>query len=586
MKREHEEIEDEEGEEIGGNWPLDREPLSVVAPNENPRVIGAWATEWGAPRAVHRAAGLLAEEPDIFLDRSKNLIWVDDRPGLGANMKLLKPDDLDYLLHRANVTFVRFVRKDGKTTDVQSSPPKALRYAICAWRPKDAGWKYLRGFAACPYMLRDGNIVNEAGLNDSTGLWLAHDQVLALPATGPYAVHEHGLTQDRAVKAAAWLLKEMREFPWAKPTLDQGVWLAYLFTLATRPAYRICPFWVFDAAETGSGKDLVATCAEMIAMGRQAHRTGLDGKAEEDQKNIATALEAGDSVIMLGDVPDIGVRMLVRLVTELDNVRVRRLGGNTTIPIPPSLILACTANNVKSSLPDMIRRSVRLRLEPNVADPRKRKTALSQTQLLDVFTSRRPLYMATVFNILRGFLRAQKAGPLTAPDGKALDPLSASAFPEWASMVRDCVMWLGFDDIIKSQADLQAGVTTEKDKRAELIGAIWRWKGTESWRASEITALIPLTSLPPAERDVKAALFESFDDPAKLTPTRLSRTLTPLHAKVLTIQGVTGPMDAQFRALAGIYSISRVRGDATIPEQKAKSDAPKDSYDLEINEKW
>jgi hypothetical protein len=504
-------------------------------------------------------------------------------------MKLLKPDDLDYLLHRAGVRFERFERKDGATKTVATGTPKALRYAVCSWRPRDAGWKHLRGFAACPYMLRDGSIVNAAGLNEHTGLWLAQDQVLALPSSGAYAVAEHGLTQDRAVKAAKWLLKEMQEFPWANKDLDQGVWLAYLFTLATRPAYRICPFWVFDAAESGSGKDLVATCAETIAMGRQAHRTGLDGKPEEDQKNIATALEAGDSVIMLGDVPDIGVRMLVRLVTELDNVRVRRLGGNSTIPIPPSLILACTSNNVKSSLPDMIRRSVRLRLEPKVTSPRDVKTTLTQTQLLDHFASRRPIYMATVFNILRGFLSAAKAGPATTPDGQPMAPLSASAFPEWASMVRDCVMWLGFDDIVKSQADLQAGVVTEKDGRAELIGAIWRWQGATMWRASTITALIAMSELSAEQKAVKAALFESFDEPTKLTPTKLTRTLTPLHGKVLKLAGITGELEAQFRVTAGNFSITRLRGDDSMPKSKsppAKSNEPQDSYELESNEKW
>jgi hypothetical protein len=107
-------------------------PLRVATEEDGQHVIAAWASEWGAPKAVHAAAEIIAAEPDVFLDRSKNLIWVDDRGGLGASMKLLKPDDLDYLLHRAGVRFERFERKDGATKTVATGTPKALRYAAVA----------------------------------------------------------------------------------------------------------------------------------------------------------------------------------------------------------------------------------------------------------------------------------------------------------------------------------------------------------------------------------------------------------------------------------------------------------------------
>lgn len=493
-------------------------------------ILEAWASEWAHPHVVDRAAGQLATEPDIFLDRAKNLIRVDDREHLGATLQILDPADLEYLFHRANIAVKRFKRRDDGT--LGSDPvaaPKALRHAICAWRPQAANWNRIRGLASCPYLLGDGAIVNAAGLDARTGLWLPRDQVVSFAAP----ISARGFSQDRATEAVLTLLHPLNEFPWASLEMDRAVWVSYLLTMVTRPAYRICPFFVFDANDTGSGKDLVATCAEMIAMGRQANRSGMDTDPKENEKNIATALEAGDTTVILGDVPDIGVRLLVRLLTELDNVRVRRLGGNTTIPVPPSLILGCTANNVKSSLPDMIRRSVRLRLESKEVDPRNRKTKQTQTQLLGAFQANRAACLADCFEILRGFLTARAGGWRPAEEG-----LSASAFPDWAALVRDCIRWLGLPDIVQTQDSLRKTLGSERDKFGHLFAAIWNWMGLEAWRSSAVITLLHQVTLSPEERAVKAAVYETFDEPQKLTSTRLSRALTPLRDKPFELPGL------------------------------------------------
>lgn len=537
-------------------------------------ILEAWASEWAHPHIVDRAAVELAKEPDIFLDRAKNLIRVDDREHLGATLQILDPADLEYLFHRANIVVKRFKRReDGQLGSDPVAAPKPLRHAICAWRPQAANWNRIRGLASCPYLLGDGTIVNAAGIDRRTGLWLPHDQVVEFRSP----ISRDGYDQPKAIAAVESLLYPLRQFPWADLAVDRGVWLAYLLTMVTRPAYRICPFFVFDANDTGSGKDLVATCAEMIAMGRQANRSGMDTDPKENEKNIATALEAGDTTVILGDVPDIGVRLLVRLLTELDNVRVRRLGGNTTIPVPPSLILGCTANNVKSSLPDMVRRSVRLRLESQEVDPRNRKTKQTQTQLLAALLAARTECLADCFEILRGFLRARKDG--WKPD---VEPLSASAFPDWAELVRDCLLWVGFPDIVQTQETLRKTLGSDKDKHAHMLGAVWAWQGVEPWRSSAVIGLLHQVTLSPQERAVKAAIYESFDEPQKLSATRLSRTLSPLRGKVFALPGMD--LHVAFTIPGeGTYALKRVRGDAPTPEPAQQIE---EDDDLQKSDAW
>jgi hypothetical protein len=70
----------------------------------------------------------------------------------------------------------------------------------------------------------------------------------------------------------------------------------------------------------------------------------------------------------LGDIAQIGQGLIYQLISEPHLTTIRVLGASEEIPVPPTMMLGASANNVKFDKPDMFRRMVMLNLDPKTAD--------------------------------------------------------------------------------------------------------------------------------------------------------------------------------------------------------------------------
>lgn len=313
---------------------------------------------------------------------------------------------------------------------------------------------------------------------------------------------------DTGRKALDRLLEYLGEFPWANKDLDPAVWLAYLLTLITRPAYDHAPLFLFEASRPRSGKDLLFKLAETVAHGRAAHRLTLADNPEENEKRIATGLLAGHTTLIFGDVKQLGSPLLLSLITEGHNVVVRLLGSNTAIPVPKTLTLGANANNVTLNVPDLVPRTIHLRLDPPTDSPESTPHTLDQGELLDLFAERRPLYLAALFNALRGFLYRRK-DPETEPRG-----VSCGSFPQWARLVRDCLLWYGFPDVLESQTRLKQSVPVgEQGAMSALFGAWFALVRDQEITPSRILQMAAVTEM---TQEREGGGYETVADPRRL----------------------------------------------------------------------
>lgn len=472
-----------------------------------------------------RGAERIAALPEVFLDLGGEMVWIDDRPAHTPRMAHVAPAKVPDLLGRANTVTKKYTSKGER----YCVPPAVLCETIVSRRPEGAPWKVFDGFASGPYLLPSGEVVYEQGYRPEQRLWLPHRGSCPLREGGKGGLRKHGLTDpDEARKALLWVTSELSEFPFADPEIDRAVWLAYLLTHLTRPGYAHAPLFLFEASQPGSGKDLLFKLAEIVAHNRIASRIDLGDNPEENRKTIGAAINSGYTSLILGDVTHLGSPQILALVTEGETTFIRILGASAPIAVPRTLMLGATANNVSLNQTDLIRRSLHLRLVPPTDRPEEAQHTKDQDQLQAHFARMRPLYLTACFNALRGYIH-RKRDPETDPRG-----IPSGSFAAWGSLVRDCLLWAGFPDVLLTQARLRRTVPIgDEGALLQLFQAWWDLCRDQWVTASRLLTLAAQvtqtqerddggyeTRADPARQqlaDAVSALFEGKPSPKGLT---------------------------------------------------------------------
>lgn len=497
-----------------------------------PPTIKAWANEWHLD-AADKACEFIAALPDAFLDPKRSLLWVDDANDCPARLVYATAPTVTDLLGRAGVTC--WERKKATTSPIAT--PSQLVTTVLSRRSPTARWKKLRGLASGPYMLADGSIIQEQGYHAGAGLWLPTAGTIPIPTEGRGSIRPEGFTQEEGRDTLAWMIKELAEFPFADPAFDPAVTVAYFLTLITRPAYRTCPIFIFDASVKRSGKDLLFKFWETAAFGREAKRINLVAEDEENEKRLATALIEGHTSIVFSDSVNIGWPQLYSIITEGEAVSVRQLGSNTSIPVPPTLTLGANGNNLAIKQQDLLPRMIVLRLEPTVADPSTVPHEKDQDALLGYARSNRRALLAAGFNLVRGFLNR--------PDPKPVGGISEGSFPGWAALVRDPLLWYGWPDLLLSRSRFAATSTVGDDEEdAAFVAAWWGVVGDRTVTSRHLLDLASVTELydederkimPIPARIALAAAIKDVLGKANHTPTALSKRIGRIKARPFAV---------------------------------------------------
>ncbi|RVT86249.1 hypothetical protein [Inhella crocodyli] len=355
-----------------------------------------------------------------------------------------------------------------ETAAVLTDAPKE---AAAAFRELGS-WRHvrpLRGISRWPLLAADGTLNAKEGYDFPTRYYIADaaglERVEVLP-------REELRRQVLAMRA-----DELRDFAFSTDD-DFAAYLAALLTPMVLAACPTRPAFIFDAPTVGSGKTLTAQAIGTIYNGEPIAANPLSTDEEERRKVVMSLLLAADPFVLFDNVKStIGGPTLAALVTS-EKFSDRKLGSNETASLDVSCMVLITANNAATDI-DFARRAVRIRLDPQVENTMTRRYAYPD--LHRTLAERRPKLLRLLASILVSY-----AAVPAAERPKGVVPFAS--YQRWAAVVRDAVVWLGFNDFVARAALDFEQANPELEALAGALTALREKFGGSSFTAASVVA--------------------------------------------------------------------------------------------------
>lgn len=322
------------------------------------------------------------------------------------------------------------------------------------------GLRVLAGVTSAPVLRADLTILEQPGYDAATALLYAPSREYPLVPEKP--------STDEIIRALDVLRVPFADFPILTPA-DHSALLAYLLTLAARPAIRgPVPMTGVTARVPGTGKTLLVDSATLAMTGHLPDKLMMPGGRSNDadaewRKRIATLALEGSRAALIDNVPDGAMLQSSALASALttEELTERLLATNRTVRVPHRIVWTFSGNNVTVAA-DLARRSLSIDLDAKIEDPHLRSTFRIESLLQHVREDHPPLLTAAL-TILRGFA--------VAGCPKHGSP-ALGMFEGWDALIRSCVIWATGADPLNTQKRLR-GESPETCNLGALLIA-WR----------------------------------------------------------------------------------------------------------------
>jgi hypothetical protein len=385
--------------------------------------------------ALRAASGLYARGPQLVR-------LVTDAEGR-TQIEPLPMPSLDETLTR--VAQFEVIGKNGPT---RCGPPQWLTAGVMA-RPAYPSLPQLRGITRGPILCPDGSVLASPGYDDPSRLIYEPDRD-DYPELGQLGL-------DEAKAAARRLLEVVDEFPWQDRDRDPAAWLAYTCTLASR--YFVTgpmPFFLAAGNIQGAGKDEILKTGGRIVLGKIDYGAFPKSDEEMEKRLSAFALKGSAAYIFSNVKAKLGGPAL-EAVTTTRTWSGRILGVTSTPTWPWDTVLSASANGAEST-PDMVRRTIEVRLEfPGDAEALQ-KRAFKIQNLEAHLHEHRPRLLIDVLTILASYRR----------DGWAIPECKMAGFESWASVVPSALVWIGLPNVLEGHGKAAPG----SDPETMALGAL------------------------------------------------------------------------------------------------------------------
>lgn len=360
----------------------------------------------------------------------------------------------------------------GQLVDLACPCPKWLGQTLVHCQE----WEYLdalNGIATGPFLRRDGSVGGKvSGYDSASGIYVETDTKWNIP--------DHP-TREQAKASAGRLCDLLDEFPFVDRAMGESVFLSALLTVVGREAIKgPTPMFVFDASCPGSGKGLMAKTIACIATGKPCDLTPMPVSSEEMNKTLTTQLTNGKRLHVFDNVATGLSDPVLDSFLTAPSWSQRRFGKNDeTLELQNKMVLICTVNNA-SVTGDTVRRSIALRLEPDVADPHNRSFNRDLVAYVD---QHRPELLVDALTVLRWHAVNKYECP-TGNDGKPL-ARELGSFESWSKVVQFAVVALGYPDPVATQELLQDG-DNPFTRHEALLEAIYALKESKQFTQRDI----------------------------------------------------------------------------------------------------
>jgi hypothetical protein len=495
------------GKKTAARRSLDDSRLVVPLGADLPRIVDC-SIEAVATANVFQRQGTLVDIVRGATTDAKGVIRAEG----AARVRFLPPARLREALALV-VRYTRQRQSDDGVSSVTVPPPRDVVEAVMA-RGEWAFIRPLAGIAEWPCIRPDGTVLESPGYDPATHLLYEPSVSVSVPIVP---------TREQALNAVAELLNIVEDFPFAAPA-HKSAWLAGLLSLLARPAIDgPCPMLLIDASERGSGKTLLADTIGLIASGRTLPRRTMPETPEEWKKSMLAVAIAADPVILIDNVTRQLRSDALDAVLTGTSYRDRVLGRNEELTLDVRTLFIATANNASLS-PDLVRRSLHVRLEGDTERPESR-TGFAHADLRGHILENRARYLAAALTILRGYFVAG------CPDMK-LKPMGS--FEAFTKVVRGALVWAGLPDPLETQEALRETSDPEQEGLEALFAAWHVVYGERGVSVRNVLADLADPQLDPREADLRSAINVLCDsEPGKLpSPRRLGNKLRGARGRI------------------------------------------------------
>jgi hypothetical protein len=357
-------------------------------------------------------------------------------------------------------------------------PPKQVALDCLAF--PDRRLPQIEAVVGCPVFGKDGSLTTKPGYNPGARLWYEVTPGFNLPdlAEAP--------TQQDAIDAARWLLEELFvDFKFATVADKTAAVGALVLALARRLVKGPTPLYVVEAPSVGAGKGLIIRLICITATGRDATPQPLPVDEEEIRKKLLAELMTGRPIVVL-DNADLNKRRIIasgnlEAVLTTEEWTDRALQQSKMVTVQNRAVWFMSGVNLEFS-PGLMRRRVRIRIDPKMADPWKRG-GWHHEDIIGWTHLNRGEICARVYTMVRAWLAAGK------PKGER----RLGSYEGWSDTVGGVLLYAGLTGFLGHLNDPDEAATShETTEWSEFIDAWW-----ENWNEQNpIKGEKPVRTLP------------------------------------------------------------------------------------------
>jgi hypothetical protein len=331
----------------------------------------------------------------------------------------------------------------------------------------------LGGVTHTPMVRRDGSILAAPGYDSGSAF-------LFLPGPGVKSLPVPEVPSQEEVSRAVGLLDEMvAGFPWE--TKDDkanyyGLLLTPLLRLLAPPSYKA---FFIGAHQPGSGKTLLADVARILHGGILRSEMPMD---EPEIKKMTTSMLATTSapVIHVDNVTGVlRSPTLAGLLTSDGELQDRELGSSRNLTFTNDRVWVFTGNN-PSLGGDMVRRTITIMIDPNMANPETRSFAIQD--LPAWVRERRNQILWSLMVMIRHWVASGRRPAVRQ---------QSDSFATWESVVEGILQACGVVGEFDKQSGQRAAKGGDDDGLAALLEYIWESRRDEKWTTAQLLTAEP-----------------------------------------------------------------------------------------------
>lgn len=347
-----------------------------------------------------------------------------------------------------------FFRRERRGTDTVDIPTDVSREICKAIIADPSPLPELKGVTCVPIIHEDSSLYQTQGYDKKSGMYYASE------GEKDISVPEQP-TADDVKRAIEYIKAPFSKFDF-QAAADWVNYLALLLTLVVRALINgNVPFFVIDSPVQGSGKSILTYCANIIATnGQEGPMTMPERGGDEEIRKRLTALLINNPLLCMIDnvIGRVDWAPLASILTT-GKWTDRLLQTSRTVTLTVKTVFLCTGVNVDIG-GDMARRSVYIRLDPQVDKPWNRTFDFDPEQMV---RERRPDLLEALFILVRNWFNLGKPKWSGTPFG---------SFDEWASIVGGIIQAAGIEGFLENRnaADIAAN-----QEAAELAAFYEAW---------------------------------------------------------------------------------------------------------------